>query len=468
MGVCSDIQNMRDQNVWLTRETTKGTLAYPVVGTSKYLVASSPVTFSDEASYTNSEELRNSLNLRDQTKDKQKAGSLSFSAYMRPVALGSEPQEGILLEAALGNLLVQSYTPSAGYSDVAASIVISDVVGQVVPPRGVLLNSTSSEQILYTSYDPATRTFSGLTRGYNGTTAAAGLVTDTLVLHSKVYSQAVCANSYSLAINKGETWFWFKGCTINSASFTGAVNGYINLSYEGAYMQKFMAGVATYVSHTGGTASPAVVTLGLTSNGVKQANLFSVGARIWNKTQKDSNTNVGYTITAVDTTANTITLESTTLTGWTAADRLEGFMPVGTVTGETQTAKYTEVYFDGVKQAPKGFDISVGTPKIYIEDEITTDAISDFVSDMRDINGTVTSYFRGYELVKFVEADADVKKKIEARLGDGDTGSTVWLVLPKCTVQTPTITDNGSFADVAQVFTALDTEQEDSCYFIYV
>src|SRR5690606_17251228 len=40
-------------------------------------------------------------------------------------------------------------------------------------PRGGGIIDVAGEQILYDTYDPATLTFSTLTRGYNGTTAAA-------------------------------------------------------------------------------------------------------------------------------------------------------------------------------------------------------------------------------------------------------------------------------------------------------
>ena len=95
------IQIGREVAVFAKKETTVGTLIYPT--STDFIVPAGQCELNQAASYTDSEEVRNSRSLIARFRDKNPAGSWSIPMYCRPDGVaGTQPDGHALLRAAFG------------------------------------------------------------------------------------------------------------------------------------------------------------------------------------------------------------------------------------------------------------------------------------------------------------------------------------------------------------------------------
>ena len=90
------------QDCFACLETTKGTAVYPTTAAQR-IVTAGTAEINQQASFTDSEEIINSLDLLERFQDQMGAGSWSAPMYIRPSgSLGVAPMGGVLLKSLMG------------------------------------------------------------------------------------------------------------------------------------------------------------------------------------------------------------------------------------------------------------------------------------------------------------------------------------------------------------------------------
>lgn len=106
----NQIANAREQELFIVKETTAGTLVPPTA--ASYVIAAGEVPApNQQPSFTNSSEVRNTRGLRNRFQDKTGAGDWSIPLYVTPSgAAGTAPQEDVLMECLFGTKTVNGGT----------------------------------------------------------------------------------------------------------------------------------------------------------------------------------------------------------------------------------------------------------------------------------------------------------------------------------------------------------------------
>ena len=257
---------------------------------------------------------------------------------------------------------------TTGYSTLSATITAVDTSltvasGTNFAPNGVVLIGT--EQIAYTS--KATNTLSGLTRGYNGTTAAAHTSGDAVGSYNVTVTDAYGGffnNDYVTFYNasavggitvSGEyqltylTTTTYSILTTTAATSAATGGGTVYVAYQ------VTTGSATYIPQVGWGAGP----WGTGDWGIGNTDVISAnsGIRIWNQVNWGENLIYGprggpmyYWSAAIGYTNSTVTMTIASpcvvTTGATLSDNTAltltttGALPTGLVPGTTYYTRY--------------------------------------------------------------------------------------------------------------------------------
>jgi len=90
------------QDCFAVKETTKGTAVFPTAATHR-IVTAGTAEINQQATFSDSEEIANSLDILDRFQDQMGAGSFSVPMYLRPSGTaGTAPMGDILLESLMG------------------------------------------------------------------------------------------------------------------------------------------------------------------------------------------------------------------------------------------------------------------------------------------------------------------------------------------------------------------------------
>lgn len=96
----------RQQTVFAVKETMRGAMAFPAAA-APLIIPAGYVDLSQNPSFTNSEEIKNSRDVLAQFQDAMLAGTFSIPIYARPDGTaGSVPMGDVLFESLLGSKAV--------------------------------------------------------------------------------------------------------------------------------------------------------------------------------------------------------------------------------------------------------------------------------------------------------------------------------------------------------------------------
>ncbi len=120
-----------------------------------------------------------------------------------------------------------------------------------------------------------------------------------------------------------------------------------------------------------------------------------------------------------------------------------------------------------VKRKPTTFSATISAPMYLYVDEITEDDIDDYTFEKRTISGNFTEVAKAVNIDLFTAANDGDEKTIVYMLGDGTPGDTCYVVMPRCTVQFPTMEVAEPLITRSVEITALDTDVEDSLQIVF-
>lgn len=455
----TEIGLSRKQKVFVKKETTVGTLIFPATG--DLILPAGNASINQTPEFTDSEELRDTLDIVDQFPNARPAGSWSIPMYFRPSAtLGSQPQGGPLFESLQGGIGASTFTIAANVAIDAVSIPFTTLAGDRLPKKGVI--TIESENIYYTSVTMETTTTGTFTipatggRAYNGTTAAIhnGSVTsiEGCALKSVFYIQETTSPSFSIWMKSDHLVQGMSGCTASECSIELNNEGAVMFNFSGEGMEMVWAGTSAAASATSTTALV-----------VDDAKLYSAGARIYNVTTGATNADAGYEIISIDYLTDTLTLGSAITAS--ANDVIAGYLPAGTSKEDPILSKDTAITIDGAEAKFRTSTLTVSAPKDYLLDEVGTEYPEEYVENVRSITADFNLYCKK-ETVKYIY-DGYEGNEFALNITLGDTAKSILeLYFPRCRTSAPEIGNDGAVMTLSMNMTALGTTGEDSCEMI--
>jgi hypothetical protein len=461
---CENIGISRNQSVFAVKETTCGTLKFP--SAIDFIRPAGLALINQVPEFSNSEELRNSLDVLDQFQNQIPPGDWSLNMYARPAAtIGGTPQGDALFQSWQGSLnpaTAGSLTAAADTS--ALTLTFDGLTGGEMPNRGVIL--LDAEYVKYTGIMRASQTavagtLTGCVRGYFGTTATNYADNDDIDLSSRFYKQAVDSPSFSLWIKTDHFLQGLSGCSVSNAVIGVNNEGAVTFAMNGQGMQMVFAGKDAMAS----TASS-----GATLLTISDADRFSVNARIENSTGPYTNGVAGYTIARVDRDNNQIAVTPAISADWVEDDIVQGYLPSATVIGSPIESRYTSILIDEVVGKFRSNDFTFDVPKMYIVDEVGNDYPDGFVEDVRNITSDLNIYFRAADAKYFTLGLNSYEVPINITFGRTATSADyrgIDLYLKKCKLQTPEISGDGPTLALSMGLTALGTVGEDSAELVF-
>ncbi len=483
--------NPMDQKVFVCPETTPGVAVFPSGSNAPSLssvMAADYVNFTKNTSFTDSPEIRNSLNLKDQVKDKDTAGEWSFPILVRPSGFtGTGATKAV--SPPMGDTLYKSLIGQSLYgktgkleAEIAADLGTYFTVYYLEDrPKGPLILRVGSELILVkyvsnvqvdiTSPTHFQAVFHIDSRGYGGTTAAIGAKDTVVTIVSRTYSQEVNRDSFTLWFQRDTVTYFCAGATISNLSFTGENKGYPTFELSGGFMTMGWAGKSQLTSSASSGATNLIVS-------VEESKKYVIGSRVYNISLHDTNGLSGYEITNIDHSTGTITITDGSSGGisaaWTSGNWIGGYLPGVESIGSTLRSEDTVIKMgDSVADAvtpvsptlttklPIAINFTFDSPIKYIEEEISPLPISKYTEERRSISGSLTQLMTNDELTKFYMSHYDVKQMIQFQLGTTQ-GSGCIIAMRRCTIQVPKESVSEPILEQSMDYTALDYDIEDS------
>jgi len=466
--------NPRNVRVFYELESTPGVAVFPASAVNGFFVTDFP-TANMSVAYTESPEIKTSLNISDQTANRPEGGTFSIATAIRPNVFSgtgasralSAPQGENLLKSLQGLRYVMSGAViKSTLSDSATTIELKSVI---TPPPTVGVVRIGSELVLYTgrSYakvgDVYDVTLFGCTRGYDGTTAAGAAIDDAVASADRAYVQQINKPTYTL-------WFMYDnglmkccaGAAITDLSFSVSNAGYPTFDMQGSCFT-----IKEYASVNTASVAGSVLTVG-TGEGARLA----VGLKLYNGTLNSKPTSAQiFTITSI--TGDAITLDNAPTA--TAGDVFKLWLPdvptVNTTVKSLKTKVYMKEAIDPIDPTVRRhlttYKANVSAPMHLFNEEITEDPIDDYTFEKRGITGGWTEKAKASNIDLFNIASDQDEKTIVFMLGNGISGNTCYVIMPRCTVQIPTMEISEPLITRSVEVTALDTEVEDSFQIVF-
>lgn len=468
--------NPRNVRVFYELESTPGVAVFPANADNGFFVTDFP-NANMSVAYTESPEIKTSLNVSDQTPNRPEGGTFSVSTAIRPNVFSGTgasrallaPQGENLLKSLQGLRYVMSgAVVKTSLTAVATTVELKSVVN---PPPTVGVIRIGSELILYTGRtytavgDVYDVTLYGCTRGYDSTTAATAAVDDAVVNVDRSYVQQINKPTYTL-------WFMYDnglmkccaGAAITDLSFSVSNAGYPTFDMQGSCFT-----VTEYASVTLDSVSGSTIIV-KTGEGARLA----VGLKIYNSTRTPSPvTSDIRTITAI--TGDSVVLDSAPDGASADGDIFKLWLPAIPTINNTVKSLKTKVYMKeiadaldpAVRRHITTYKATVSAPMYLFKEEITENAIDDYTFEKRNITGGWTEQAKASNIDLFNVAAAQNEKTVVFMLGDGTSGNTCYIVMSRCTVQIPTMEISEPLITRSVEVTALDTSVEDSFQIIF-
>ena len=429
---CSTVASARIQQVFVVLEDVSGVLQRPTA--EGYVLPAGSATLNQAPEYTNSDELTGTLDVIDQFRNALGPGEASIPMIVRLPSDGSKMQGHALLASLMGTVqepnTVLAEVGTGGVTISATTVPVADITG------GVITSLTNC------------------VRGYEGTTAAAHDAEDVITLGSRIAVQDNCRPTVSIWLKNDHTVRFASGGVVTAATIPQSKEGGQHCDFTVGFRQMGWCGSSILTSAPAG----AVLTVE-TSEGEKAAEAYTVGGIIKNTTKNADNSGAGYTITAVNYDAGTITV-SPAPSGWAADDKIDPWLPEATPIGVALQSADTRVFVGGKAGKLTEGSITIGTPTAFTS-EIGDEFPGENADEMRELSMTNGLYFRAKDAVEFKRGYDGYELPVHIVLGN-KAGGSLSLVMPRVKFNMPTVEESDSFVTLTRTGAILGTKGNDS------
>jgi len=455
---CSTIGSSRIQQVFVEIESTTGTLQRPTA--AGYVLPAGRAAMNQTPGYTNSDELTGTLDVIDQFKNALTNGEGTIPMVVRIPSDGSKMQGAALFAAAMGSVqepdVATAVIATGGDIDASATTInISGITGGVFSRRGEVLIGT--ERIAYHGVTLTSGVITALTdcvRGYHGTTAASHAAADTVTLKSRLYIQNNCRPTISVWIKDDHTVRFCSGGVVTKIEVPQSKEGGQHCDFTYQFRQMGWCG-RSFLSVEPTTGVLTVIA----DDDASAAGAYTVGGIIKNTTKDDDNSGAGFTITAVDTDAGTITV-SPTPSGWAVDDQIDPWLPDASPIGDPLESASTRVFIGGVAGKLLEGTIMLETSTSFAS-EIGDEYPGENADNTRALSMDNSLYFRAKDAREFQRGYEGYELPINVVLGN-TAGGTLTLVMPRVKFTMPSVDVSDPFVTLKRTGTILGTSGNDS------
>lgn len=252
---------------------------------------------------------------------------------------------------------------------------------------------------------------------------------ESLAADSVVYSPAIRLPSLCLAYRVGANLTQFiTGLALEEVKTSGSAKGAVKHEASGKCRAVLSAGLAMTVA--GSTAS----LIKLEAGGGRR---FDPGARV--QVGEDSNAGAGYTVTAYDQAADTITLDPPLAAAPGAGLAVKGCLPTISLAGSPLEGRLCPALIDGVDLTITEWTVSVARAVKMLDNVVAADdpyAAQGFLADQRTVKATCKAYFQGPNVAFFHQAKSQTRAVL-ALGGGGAPGQRLAIAIPRGEVNTP-------------------------------
>jgi hypothetical protein len=292
----------------------------------------------------------------------------------------------------------------------------------------------------------------GATRAYSGS-AVTHATGSSVLLASTFYKQASTSPSFSLWVETDHLVQGLSGCTVNSAKLSLSNEDAVSIEFTGNGMRMVWAGTSAMAARAASSATHITV---------DDAKIFSVGGVIQNSTGGYHNGSTGYSITAINTTTNVMTISPAISAAWATDNVICGYLPSATVIGSDPIeSRYCAVKINNVAGYFKSGDLTIGVPKNYITDEIGTTYPQGYMEDVRNIESTLNLYFRQADAKYLTDGYSSAEVPILLTYGNTNTKK-LEIYMKRVKIKTPKVEFSAPAVNLSIPIKALGTDGEDS------
>lgn len=342
----------------------------------------------------------------------------------------------------------------------ATRIPVRGIQGGFLPRRGVIL--VEDEKIRYNGVTRNAQgevtALTGCVRGYARTRAASHDDDTPLTLTSRVYYWDTCRYNVSVWLQLDHTVLFGSGAVVTQATVPMSNEGGQHCDFTLQFRRMGWCGRSFLAQGS----SDGVLTV-RTVDGKNAVDAYTEGALLKNSTRKDDNNGAGYTITAVDKEARTITI-SPVPTGWSEDDQLDPWLPEGEPIGKPLESRSIKVFVDGISGKLTEGSISIGTPSSFAA-EIGDDYPGENADTTRDISMDNGLIFRAQDAVELGRGYAGYEMPVDVVLGN-KAGGTLTFGMPRVKFNMPSVGTAENFVTLTRTGAILGTKGNDSLYII--
>jgi len=445
--------------VFAVKETVKGVVALPTVA-ANLIVPAGDAEINQQPSFSDSEEINDTLDILERFQDQTGAGSWSVPFYTRPSgAAGTPPMGKVLFESLMGvETIVGATSVTYDQAKIKPSFSLWIKKGHTVFFGAGACAESCKLNFVNTGASKVDMSGGFMRMGWAGTSAASAATADGT------------GAGYLVDLLAG---YAVGATTIHVDTGTGTILAGDVINFEDDLTDYFVEtgfagdGDGDIILRAPGLVEPladgkTVTLAGSSKISVDNGKLFTADALIQIAT--DTNTNAGYQIDSVS--GNDLFMKEAV----TCADNavIKGFLPVGlTPVGVPLENKNLAITIGGAAKNIKSLSVDISSPVAWQTDEITTSGyVEEFVEDKRKISLSLDILFREQDLALFADAVNNTRVAIVAVNSDG-AGEICTVNLPYCELEVPSVQTSSPTVSLSITGGAFGSVGEDSCTIVF-
>ena len=269
---------------------------------------------------------------------------------------------------------------------------------------------------------------------------------DTATSGKRKYLLDTCRPTLSIWLQNDEIVQFMSGCVVENIEWSVDRGGLTIFTFSGRGRKAGVVGIGELAE------APTSTTIKLEAG---QAMAFSVGGYITNRDKADD---TEYQITAIDTTNDTLTLDSAP-SGWTAGEEIGPWLPSASAIGKEVENNSVRLTIDEVEGKIRPSTFTASLPTQFLE-EIGDEYPGESADNKRSVTMDMSVYFRRAEAVRFGQALEGKTLSVAFKASNGN--GSIEVAMPKVRLSSPTVGEDDAVLTLDSTGTALGVNGEDS------